>query len=471
MNPPTAILKPQRSAWAWLLPIAAAIFAIWLGWKAWSMRGVPISVQLEDGAGLKAGGEVRCRGIMVGTIEEIVLLPHAQGVRVHARLHPSARHLAVSGSRFWVVRPQLQLTRIAGLETLIGPRYLAVVPPPQSDKSHRAQREFIGLSNAPLVETTQPGDLEVILQAQQRGSLHPGAPVTFRQTRIGTIRSVGITSDGGAVEARAYIQQPFVSLIRPNTRFWDVGGIQAKLGLTGLSIEVESAEALLAGGVAIATPPPQAAGGDVVRTGHRFNLASKAEEEWLAWQPVVAIGSSLLPAGVTPPTPLRATIGWTQGRWGGLMKGQRSVQGWVLQMSEGLLGPADLLKPSEKADRETVVLEVAGVVVPLAADPEWERNGLALMKASVTTVAPPWPESSRRLATQPEECLVLADPAQEPLPLAASRLTIDGETWKVDAAVPLTASWHGACVLSRADGKLLGLLLVSDDDARIALLR
>ena len=37
-------------------------------------------------------------------------------------------------------------------------------------------------------------------------------------------------------------------------------------------------------------------------------------------------------------------------------------------------------------------------------------------------------------------------------------------------AVPVEDAWHGACVLARGDGMLVGLLLVEDGEARVALL-
>ena len=464
---PTAKIEPRRRfSWAWLLPALAVVFAAWLGYKAWLVRGVRITVQLDDGYGLKAGDDVRYRGIAVGKIDSVTVLPDLQSVFVAARLNNNSEHLARAGSRFWVVRPHLHLTRVEGLETLIGPRYLAVQPAPAELIAHaQAQRDFVGLSQPPAVEQIQPGDLEVILQAKQRGSLQPGAPITYRQTRVGTILSVGLNGDGSAVEARAHIQQPYVQLIRPNTRFWDVGGIQARFGLTGVSVEIESTEALLSGGVALATPPPDKAGGDIVRTGHRFSLSPAVESDWLEWQPMVAIGSSLLPPGVAPPSPLRATIGWKEGRW---IKGQRTNHGWVLQTSEGLLGPADLLKPAEKADPDTTVLEIAGTVVPLNTAPAWEQNGLGLLKAEVVRTA--WPASGRRSVREPEECLVIADPAEPPLPLATSRLTLKDDTWVIDPAISVSSNLHGACVVSRTDGKLLGFLIQQDDGPRVALL-
>ena len=59
------------------------------------------------------------------------------------------------------------------------------------------------------------------------------------------------------------VQLPFV--VRISTFIRHSGG------LTGWSVDVDSIEAMLAGGVAMATPGPEEAGREV-HTGHRFTL-------------------------------------------------------------------------------------------------------------------------------------------------------------------------------------------------------
>ncbi len=474
---PIATIKPERRvSFAWFLPLLALALAGYLGVRAWQQRGLPVEIYFTEGHGLMPGDEVRYRGITVGYVDDVTLAPDLQGVVVRARLTSQADQLARSGTRFWIVRPQIGLTRVAGLETIVGPRVLAVSPATTTtattqhagDDDLQPQFSFVGLEQPPVVESIQPGDLEVVLHVSQRGSLHPGAPVMYRQFRVGTVMSVGLAGDGGAIEARLHIQKAYVPLIRSGTKFWDAGGMQAKLGLTGLSVEIESAEALLTGGVALATPP-SAEAGDMVRTGHRFLLAEKPDTQWLQWQPMIAIGNSLLPSGVPSPHPLRASIGWKQGRF---FTGERSRHGWVLQTAEGILGPIDLLKPGEKADPATVVLEVAGTVVPLEQKPAWEHHGIGLLKTTMAAGVPVWSQRRVRTPIQPEECLAIADPAAMPLPLAASRLTMrdDGATWRIDASVPIDSSWHGACVVSRVDGQLLGIVLANGREPIVALL-
>ncbi len=66
---------------------------------------------------------------------------------------------------------------------------------------------------------------------------------------------------------------------------------------------------------------------------------------------------------------------------------------------------------------------------------------------------------------------MVGDSAAVALPLAAARLTVEDGVWLVDPALPVDETWHGACVLSRDDGYLVGLLLVEEDQpVRVALL-
>ena len=455
---PQAVLRPERRlSRAWLIPLLAVILAGWLGYHSWLLRGVLITVQFEQGHGLGPGDEVRYRGIVVGQVRAIELTEDSAGIVVTAALQGQADRLARAGTRIWVVRPQFDITGVAGLETLIGPRYLALLPGEGSPRRH-----FIGLDCAPIVEPVDPGDLEVVLETAQRGSVRPGVPVLYRQVPVGTVLSVGLTGDGSGVESRVHIKKAYSQLIRSDTQFWSVGGLEARLGIGGVSLGFESLEALLAGGIALATP---GVAGEVVRTGHRFRLAEDPPEDWLEWEPLAAIGSSFLPAGAVMPAPMRAVIGWEQGRW---IKSEQSRRGWVLQTEGGLLGPADLLNPSDKVDPDSVVLEVAGRAVPLTSGPAWTDGRLALLDVRVTPVS--WPASSRRFPIEPEDCLAVADPAGAVLPLTDTRLTPEGQWWQIDSAISIDPAWHGASVLARRDGMLVGMILVEKDAARVAVL-
>jgi hypothetical protein len=164
------------------------------------------------------------------------------------------------------------------------------------------------------------------------------------------------------------------------------------------------------------------------------------------------------------PTPVRAVLEWGKGRW---LTPDRSRRAWVLPTEAGLLAPADMFSLPEK-DAADAELEIGGAAVELTASRVWQTDQLALVEKKIGDRA--WPKDKMRRPLAPEDVLLVADPAAASSPLSASRLLPTGEVWTVDPAVSLEESWHGAAVLSREDGFLLGLLLVTDARAAVAIL-
>jgi len=457
---PTAVIRPRRRvSLAWLIPIAALLLVGFLFWRAWSMQGMRITVSFTDGHHLRAGDEVRYRGVTVGEVESITLDQDLQGATATISLLRESQHLARQGAQFWIVRPSIGPSGVSGLDTIVGPRYIAVRPG-AVDAPFRDH--FIGLEYAPIVEEIQEGDLEIIVQSVTRGSLQAGGPVNFRGVRVGTVLSVHLASDGSAVEARLHIEKPYVPLVTDRSRFWDSGGLQLDMQLTGITLDVDSLEAAILGGVTFATPE---SAGAPVATGHRFTLYSSPEETWLGWRASLPIGNELLPAGSRIPEMERAALSWETS----LLKIDKTRRGWVLSTERGLLGPADLLKIEEDAASGSSRLSVAGRNVPISTRAMWESQGLALINAP-DIGSDRWPGDRMRSASEPEDCLLMTAGTTNSMPLAAARLSMRDGFWKVDDSMSLDDRWHGACVLSRIDGMLVGMLLVTDGVGRVALL-
>jgi len=454
---PSAVLVPARRHGAtWILPLIAAAAALYLALTAWGGRGPELIVHARDGHGIHAGDPVRYRGISVGEVARVDLAEDLGEVVLTVRLDAAAERLARAGSRFWIVRPQVGLERIGGLETLLGARHLAVLPgPPDAD----AQLEFVALVEPPVLTASDPGSLEIVLSAPRTFGLAPGAPITFRQIEVGKVLAVGLSGDATAVEMRASILPRFVPLVREDTRFWETGGFEFSFDLpAGVDVELDSLRGLLVGGVALATPTRP---GRPVRTGHRFLLHGAPEKDWLEWQPSLPLGSVLLPTGSALPDLLRGRLGWEEG----LFDSRRARSGWLLATRTGVVGPADLLVAGE--DAREPALELDGERFPFDGPPDALAGPLArraILREGVT----PWSRAAVRALAEPEELLVLADPALAPIAVSAARLVREEACWRIDAAIAFDEDWHGAAVLSRADGRLVGLLLVEEGSGLIA---
>jgi len=453
---PTAELRPRRRGlWLWLLPLAAAVAAGWLVFDALSQRGLPLVVEFQRGHGLKAGDALRYRGIVVGTVQTVQLTPDLNGIEVTLRVQPAAAGLARAGSRFWIVRPQLDLSGAAGLETVIGANYVAVLPG-QGER----QRRFVGLEQPPLAEVMAPGGLHIVLSTPGRGSLRPGAPVLYRQVNVGVVAAVDLARDASAVEAELYIKPDYVALIRENTRFWKTGGARISAGLGGFSINLDSVQSLLLGGVTLAVPPNP---GAAVKPGQRFVLADEPEPAWLRWAPSLALDGDNAASVRDRLNLLPVAARW---RYKNIVWLTRDGfrQGWAVPLPAGVLGPADVLLPPENALPGSFRLTLAEQPLdPIPTGRQYGTDLAVLFYAHEAAVDIPM-----RVAAQPENVLIVAGDEAPVRFIGAERIRVEDERWLVDSAVSFDARWHGAAVVAERDGALLGLLLTGGDEAVIA---
>jgi paraquat-inducible protein B len=267
----------RRSFIPWLIPLVAALGAGTLAWQSLAQRGPLIRVEFDRGEGISPGDPVSFRGVRVGDVRAVRLSKDLSKVVVEARLREDASGIAVEGSTFWIVRPEISASRVAGLETLLGPRYLECRP-----GAGKRQVRFAGLARPPLTGGVQ-GELEIIVEATDRGAVAVDSPVTYRGVKVGAVRACSLAADAKSVEVILAIEEPYAKLVRSNSRFWVVGGIGVDWGLIrGLSVRADSLETFMGGGVAFATPNRP---GDAVLNGQRFTLAREPKPDWLEWTP------------------------------------------------------------------------------------------------------------------------------------------------------------------------------------------
>ena len=458
---PPAKQKPSWFHWptwgVWLIPVLTLLIVGGIALRGWLNQPRRIEISFEDGHGIKAGDELRYHGVVVGEVDEVRFSESLKELAVRVELTPDGDRLARAGSRFWIVRPQFDLTGIGGLDTVIGANYLAVQP---GAATGSASARFRGIEEPPLPDLDFPGGIEIILESPDAQGLLPGTGVYFRRLRIGGVISSGLNLDQSRVEARVYIRPEHRDLMRSGAVFWNMSGVRFQGGLTELSVQIGPVESLIQGGIGVAVPPEL---GEPVREGYRYRLAPQVDDAWLDWQP--KLGSSPVPVPAKLPVLLPAKLQWMHD---GLVRNSaRTRAGWVLTVVEKTYGPSDLLTvpPDEIAGSASLTIgEVKFEASQLQA--AHEDGGRSLASATF----PANSDTRLRPLTVPEDCFVVTGGEQSPIFIAAGLLRPEGMSWTLDPELPLTSQHHGGVLIAHTDGAVLGIVIIEGREFRVQLL-
>ncbi|MNF99939.1 Paraquat-inducible protein B [compost metagenome] len=181
-----------------------------------------------------------------------------------------------------MVRPELGLARTANLDTLVSGPYLEVQP---AAHVGAPQRIFELHAQAPQALAEEPG-LALVLSAARRGSVVTGDAVSYRGVPVGKVTSLELGPRADRVLIHIRIEPRYAALVRGGSRFWNASGVDVDFGLLkGVEVRTESLEAIIAGGIAFATPEEVSP----AHPGQTFVLFDEPQEEWLRWAPKIPL--------------------------------------------------------------------------------------------------------------------------------------------------------------------------------------
>lgn len=463
-NVPTAVEKkaPTKVKLPTLLIVVVLAAIALAGYSVYAANkrpGISIEIRFANGEGLQVGDQIRHRGVIIGEVRDIELTNDLERVIVKATIRDNAKPIAQEGTRFWVVKPQVNVLGVAGLETILSGQYIAADPSRRNDKPCNV---FEGLASAPAIQL--PGtSLEIVLQTDNAKGLQVGAPIRYRGLEVGRIHSIGLAADSRWVRVYASIDADYQSLVRDNSVFWNSSGLKMNMGLGGLAVEANTFTSIAVGGIEFATPEPP---GQNVAIGHKFDLHVEADPQWTRWQTAIATGPGLRLDLQTLPSMQQAALKWKTSFYG--IKRSHQMSGWVLTLSDGtLLGPTDLFLPPEDCVKGSVTFECLGKV--------WKSDSIAYrsdVQNKVCRVHLPdvpvdseqWP--SERLGGGFQDRIghgqmLLCEGNQRYVPLEESDfVSRDTSVLLVDSD-RLPKPLHGAAILSVAEGKVIATVVTN----------
>lgn len=354
--------RASRISVAWLIPLLALLIAGGMAWQYYAARGPEIEILLPSGAGIEPGRTaIRFRDVEIGVIDTVTFTPDLTAVIATARMEAVVADRLTEDTRFWVVRPQISASGVAGLETVLSGVYVGAELGPEDGAP---TRRFEALDAPPLTPAGTPGR-RFRLFATEGASAAVGSPVFFKSIEVGRVESKRLTEDFAVIEYEVFINAPHDSRISSATRFWDASGLDIELGAQGVRVAAPSVISILRGGIAFDTvgPPPGPDG--AVAEGRAFELYPTSR----------AADNSLYEA---PGEELRLTIAFTESVRGlspGAPVEYRGLQVGSVEEVSLLLG--DTLAEAEILT--TVVLQPRRIGL----DPRDETGVLAFFRRSV----------------------------------------------------------------------------------------
>jgi len=242
------VSKQSGPSIVWLIPLVTLIVGGWLIIKTVSEQGPEVTISFKTAEGIEAGKtRVKYKNVDIGVVEQIQFSEDFSNVLVTASFNQGTKSFFRRSTRFWVVRPQLSLRGASGLSTLISGAYIEIEPGNGVEQFH-----FVGLEKQPVVTADEAGK-KVVLITQKLRSIDTGSPIYYKGLLAGEVLGYELGNDRQSIYIHAFIKEPFDTLIKGNTRFWNVSGMDISLGADGFNVRTESLQSIVIGGIAFET--------------------------------------------------------------------------------------------------------------------------------------------------------------------------------------------------------------------------
>ncbi|HZN41374.1 MAG TPA: MlaD family protein [Planctomycetota bacterium] len=286
--------------------VAAVIGAWWIVSMLRNLDNLPgllLQIEFRDVRGLRAGGDVRYRGVTVGTVRSIAIASDGGKAVAYVLLDPTGAAQACVNSAFWIVTPRFGgLTGGAtGLDTLVRDAYVTFQTPAERGSPLVAGSLIAGREKPPpaadpeTLEDIEHGDLLMSVLVPENHGLRPGSAVIFRGMQCGDVRAVDLAADGRYVEVKLRIARKHRQTVTDRSQFWVARPTVTGALFTGFSIADVSA--LLSPYVSYYAEPGQ---GVLVQDGWRVAASSSRPNIEAAAVPQDALKQT--PAS-SPPAP------------------------------------------------------------------------------------------------------------------------------------------------------------------------
>ena len=260
------IHRSRQWSLIWLIPMIALIVALYVGYQAWQAQGEVIEISFTTATGIESGKtKLRYKDVDVGKVIDVKLTPDLKQVKVFIAIQRDLASQFKTDAQFWVVRPRITTRTISGLSTLLSGAYITLT----TGEAEATANTFVGLDEPPTLSGASEGK-HFTLVAERLGSMDVGSPVFYRGIAVGEVVNYTLNAQD-LMQIQIFIKAPYHRLVKAQTRFWKVNGIDISLGSDGVKAQMESLLSFMQGGLAFENIQQLDTQANI-NASHQFNL-------------------------------------------------------------------------------------------------------------------------------------------------------------------------------------------------------
>ena len=200
----------------WIVPFIALVIAGWLGYKHFAERGPEIEIIFPQNEGLIAGqSTVKFRNVPVGKVTKIYADEESDGVVVVVRMNnKQSKPYLTEHAKFWIIKPEVGLSGISGLDTLISGTYINVY---SKAGGKNFKEKFIGLTQP--YRDSMEGEYFHLLSFDGK-DVSVGMPIFYKNIKVGQVEYLYLGLNNKSVDTIVFIDKQYTHLVHDDSKFW-----------------------------------------------------------------------------------------------------------------------------------------------------------------------------------------------------------------------------------------------------------
>lgn len=254
----------KRTHWIWIIPILTLALVAVVLYQTYTNKGDLIFIKFNSADNIALHKtKLKHKNLIIGEVETIEFTDNLKQVNVGVRVKPSMRQYLTDKSFFWLVKVQISITKISGLDTLLKGTYIDSVLSNEGQKT----KNFIALKKHPT-NLHQKG-VSFKLISKEYSNLNEGSKLYIKDQIVGEIEKKTLSDDLIQTTFDVFINEPYDKYVNKNTIFWKMDTVNISLKSDNFKMTLAPLESMLLGGIRLKT---MASSSSTLKVGDSFTL-------------------------------------------------------------------------------------------------------------------------------------------------------------------------------------------------------